>query len=90
MSSAKESESNRSVRALHLFKGAQTETVRLRFDASASFKSLNLPLIGGRRMQRDNLWLCPFNLRNLWLVIVIPFSVSKHNQGFPGTGRSRK
>ena len=38
------SESMRSVRALHLFNGAQTETVRLLLDASSSFKSLNLTL----------------------------------------------
>ena len=44
--SVKLSESRRSVRALHLFKGAQTETVRLHFDASASFKSLHLTLMG--------------------------------------------
>ena len=32
--------SRRSVPALHLFKGAQTETVRLHFDASASSELL--------------------------------------------------
>ena len=32
--------SRRSVPALHLFEGAQTETVRLHFDASASFELL--------------------------------------------------
>src|SRR5271165_6261366 len=39
--------SRRSVPALQLFKGAQTETVRLHFDASASSESLKQMLLGG-------------------------------------------
>jgi len=38
--------SRRSVPALHLFEGVQTETVRLQFDASASSASLKLTLMG--------------------------------------------
>ena len=38
--------SRRSAPALHLFKGVQTETVRLHFDASASSASLKLTLMG--------------------------------------------
>ena len=40
------SRSRRSVPALHLFEGVQTETVRLHFDASASSASLKLTLMG--------------------------------------------
>jgi hypothetical protein len=43
---AKLSGSRRSVSALHLFKAVQTEMVRLHFDASASFESLKLALMG--------------------------------------------
>ena len=51
--SANLSRSRQSVLALHLFKGAQTETVRLHFDASASSASLKLAL-----MNAVAIWAC--------------------------------